>query len=732
MLRILLPLALLLFPSLSVAQSLAWSPEKPLTNRTLVPDGGSRIDVASDGEGWYVIWTVENELAGTHVRADGSLGSPVATQFASMTWSKPAVVWHRDRYLVAWYDDRLRGQWVSRTGEKIGEPLVIESGFISDVVAVSNGSEVLLTGIFPGTISILQRDGTTTVLHPASLGLRIAAVASDGESFLLVGHNGGSSALAIARLSSSGEVLDSRVFPPILFGDIEAAWTGSEYVVLGTSTQGRLLALVVSREGVLQSEKELRGSPTGSALLLEPMGDGSLIAGWRSSPRSVGLVDLGAPGERSPVDLAISTTHVALSAASDELLVVWNEGGTLRHQRLDRDFRLVGQSAFTSWTVPVQTRPAVVATDSGYFAAWETRERVVAGRVEAGGARGVWPVAQSNATQTAPALASSGDVVLLAWTERLGQSGIFFRRYSANGLPLDPDPTRIEVAAVGSSGGVAPNESFIAATWTGSVFVIAWPQQHEIRWVRVTRHGVVLDAEPMRVEAAMRQGSDYPGPVPRYSPKLASGGDTILLVWQASHSSGCSIIPCGPPLPPPRIEAVRLNREGHRIDDHPLIVTGYRTEGQYAPEVASDGSSFLVTYTEADERLIRGTFVSREGGISDSIALTTGGLHQLPEELVYRQGEYLLFWRDFASWRETELTVTAVGKDGGVRWSERLAKAAPLAAWRYPNGAAAVGEDRSILVIYSRVDEAVGLAPHLWFRGVGLAEEQGRRRPLTR
>jgi hypothetical protein len=728
MIRILLPLLLLIAPSLPVAQSLAWSPEKPLTNRVLVPDGGSRIDVASDGEGWFVVWTRGSEVAGAHVRADGSVGSPVATQFGPVAWGDPAVLWHRDRYLVLWDDTPLMGQWVSRTGEKIGEPLVIPAEFTGDVIAVSNGSEVLLTGVSSRTITILRGDGSTVLLEAESLGIRVAAATSDGESFLLVGRKVDTGRVAIARLSSSGDVVDSRTLPLSLLGELKAAWNGSEYVIMG---QGRSV-LVVSREAVLQSQWELSGSPAGVTLLLEPMGRGSLVAGWRSPQQSVRLVELGPSGEMEPVDLGISTFEVALAAASDELLVVWNEGGALRHQRLDRDFRSLNHPAFTTWTVPVQGSPAVVETDTGYFAAWRAREGIVAARVEAGGARGVSPVAPSDATQTAPVMASSGDVVLLAWTEQFGRQGIFFRRYSANGQPLDPDPTHIDAVQVHGSGGTAPNESLIAATWTGSVFVVAWPEHLEIRWVRVTREGVLLDSEPLRIEAAMRQGSPYPWPIPRYSPKLATGGDTTLLVWQASRiSGGCIIGTCPPPLPPPRIEAVRLNREGHRIDDHPLIVTGYQIEGQHAPEVASDGSSFFVTYADVAERRIRGTFVTRGGSISDSIELTTPSFLQMPEELVYRQGEYLLFWRDFASWPETVIVVTAVGMGGEVRWSERLANAEAF-GWGDPNGAAAVGEDGSILLIYSRVDEAVGLAPHLWFRGVGLPEEQGRRRPVNR
>lgn len=733
MIRLLLPLALLLVPALSVAQPIAWSPEKPLTNRTLVPDGGFRIDVASDGEGWFVVWARGDEVVGTHVRADGSAGSPVATRFGSRTWGNPAVVWHRDRYLVVWYDESLRGQWVSRTGEKLGEPLVIPSEFIGNVVAVSNGSELLLTGVSAQTISILQPDGTTVLLEAESLGLWVAAVASDGESFLVVGRDEATSRVAIARLSPSGEVRDSRVFPLELFGEFEAAWNGSEYAIIGRPIQGQPIVLMVSREGVLQSQKELNGPPAGLTLLLEPISGGSFVAGWHCYPSgSVRLVELGPTGEKEPVDLAISTSEVAIASASDELLVVWSQDGTLRHRRLDRDLRPASHPAFTSWTVPVQTRPAVISTDTGYFAAWETRDGIVAATVGASGARAAWPVAQSDASHAA-VLASSGAVVLLAWTEQVGQPRIFFRRFSADGLPLEPDPTRIEAAVVHWSGGSAPNESLLAATWTGSVFVIAWPQEREIRWVRLTQEGVLLDAEPLRIEAAPREGSEYTGPIPRYSPKLATGGDTTLLVWQASYfAGGCIIGTCPPPLPPPRIEAVRLNREGHRIDDQPLLVTGHWTAaGQFAPEVASNGSSFLVSYTEDGGRQIRGTFVNREGGISRPVALTAEGFPRMSEELVYRQGEYLLFWRGFPSSREAEIVVTAVGMDGWARWTERLAEAEAF-GWSYPNGAAAVGEDGSVLVIYSRTDEPVGLAPHLWFRESGLPEEQGRRRPLSR
>jgi len=738
--RRLLPL-LVLIPALLFAQPLPWTPQRPLTADRFEPSSGSEMAVASDGEEWYAVWSIGNAVVGNQIAADGSVASPVPTSFASTSWGSPAVVWHVDRYLVVWSrGEGLMGQWVSRDGEKIGAPAAIPSGFMQNAIAVSNGSEVLITARFARTVSVLQSDGTVIVLDEASLGISVSSAASDGESFLVIGSDSSGPVMAV-RIAPSGEVLSSTVVAATLSGERPLIWNGAEYVLLGwryIDARPALFALGLAPDGEIRWQRLLDDYLSTPPPLLASLADGSWLAGWAPFRQAPRFFRFNGEDRSEPLVFETSTLGHSAAASRDGLLIMWTEAGVVKHQPFDLDLRPRSEARVTAWGRGSQMRPAAIATDEGYFAAWEERtgqrSAIMGGIVGDSGVRGVRRLGYAESGAFAPALASSGDTVLLAWIES-PDPAIAFRRFAADGSALDLEPTRISYR--GSEFGVAPNDEPVAVAWNGSIYIVAWAERFDLRYVRITREGVLLDSEPLLVPQSTRLESGYPYGIPRFSAKLSTVGDLTLLVWQASRISGsCPIYPhCGPPLPPPRIEAVRLNREGHLIDGLPLIITGYDlAQGQMAPEVASDGYAFFVAFTDRATSSIRGATVSRSGRVSAATDLTRQmDPLAMAEALVFRRGEYILFWRSIRSTSpEAEMHSSGIDIEGGMRWSQPLAEVAS-SGWSIPNGAAAARDDGSVLVIYSRSDEAVGVAPHLWFRASGsLPEERGRRRPVGR
>ncbi|MFN2443593.1 MAG: hypothetical protein ABR517_13005, partial [Thermoanaerobaculia bacterium] len=144
-----------------------------------------------------------------------------------------------------------------------------------------------------------------------------------------------------------------------------------------------------------------------------------------------------------------------------------------------------------SWSAGSQRSPGVVAVDRGFFGAWleehNTMPRVVVGRLRPGGDAAAVPVTASTSAQLEPIVASSGDVVLVAWLEPEGGTRLMIQRFSSFGMPLEESRALAQTRR-GDFGKVA------ATIWDGSQFLVGWTDS-DIRYVRITRDGAVLDPE---------------------------------------------------------------------------------------------------------------------------------------------------------------------------------------------------------------------------------------------
>jgi hypothetical protein len=379
----------------------------------------------------------------------------------------------------------------------------------------------------------------------------------------------------------------------------------------------------------------------------------------------------------------------------------------------------VSRSTASEWS------PLVVTVDRGFFGAWleeqNTMPRVMVGRLRPGGSAAAVPVTTSTSAQLEPIAASSGDVVLIAWLEPEGDTRLMIQRFSSFGMPQE-EARELAQTRRGDFGKVA------ATIWDGSQFLVAWTDS-DIRYVRITREGVVLDSEPIVIPQSQRAESPYPWP--QLNPFFATTGDVTLLVWQNSFRprGTCIVGPCFP-IPPPRTDGIRIDRSGLPIDMVPIPLSRGEELGEEHPRAASLGGSFFVVWEGGLG--IGGTEVHTDGTAGPPRHYSSGG--ETVEALTAAADRYFILWRDSDGSGTDELFGSFLFPT--QPWTGRI-RISSSGVWgdRYPisfhDGAAAGDESGSVVVLFTRVEPELAGVRRIWQRIFGPARE-GRKRAVAR
>lgn len=555
-----------------------WTAPRELTAPALVPAYTTEFDVATTGTDALVVWTYRNRILATHLGPDGSASAPILLgQQPTFGVRFPRVAWNGERFLVIWTADysQIEGQFLDRDGFPLGPPLSFEQTAYLPPLIASNGEEFLVTSqrgaAYPSVTVYLVDPGGSIESIPTDI-THLEAIASDGDGYLLL------TGTMARRFSKRGEAMKSTSLD---VGAIEAVvWMGDHY-------------LAVTTMGLLRLDRDGRplGAPTpldrlqyGKAGLLSLDGDSALIVD-DGNEGSLGSIRL------SRVDGDVVTAGVAIPDDSWVRPLLGRAGPV----RLFRVLGAVTQAAVdpisiaissegppVSLTAPDQFKFSVVPTTAGFFAAWrEQRSSVRVAVIERDGDVTAEAVAievpedVGYGVHLTPAVATSGDVVLVAWFER----GLRARRFTSSGEPLDTAPIDIPRAPAGY--GDSP-----AVAWNGETFVLAWPDSTAIRVARLTADGVLLDPEGVAVPAP-QSGSFAPS-----FPSLASTKGVTLLVWQEGAFPYACQITCEIP-PPPQLVAMRLDHNLGRLDPEPFLLA---PPGHHAfPTAAASGEGFFVT-----------------------------------------------------------------------------------------------------------------------------------------
>ncbi|HEX8410060.1 MAG TPA: hypothetical protein VF883_14455 [Thermoanaerobaculia bacterium] len=689
-------------------------------------------------------------------------------------------------FLTVWSDDTpgrqgLYAAVVNEAGATrpfAPQPIFRGSGLMAHAVWTGNAYLVIVHGNSASTVMRLDRDARV-IAGPAPLEVQrpIGSLAWNGRVALATTSDPETGTSAALLLDADGRLLRSILLPGLSWSSAVAA--GEAFVVVRPRYEFEgapfltLSAIRVSEDGAVSEPVELvrlNGVTFGMAADAERLAVAYVaVAGTQYELRRFTFdAETFAGQTHPPVPLPRSLSNIGVVASADGFLASWMYTAAATQQTmLDSigfdasttprtvaipnvgpvHFALEsnGRTAFAAWgggpvrgiafdaaltrnttsvtqiaTSPVrQNLPALASTPDMSLLAWlePTNHRVgnvVVRRFDrAGNALGAQPLdIGSNAEwYVPPAVAFTGKVWLVAWQSgrSLPEMHIYVRRLALDGTPLDPLPID---AGLGLYPALASN---------GKVAVLAMAAigRNGIAAIRFNADGQRIDATPLPID-------DDRG----YSPKLATNGREFLAVWEAS------------PIKPERpigIIGVRFGEDGAPLDPKPIeIALAYKND---QPHVASNGTDFLVTYTNYRPPVyddpnplpvvyrVHAKRVLRSGVLADHTAQAQGYLlGKGRESQVAKLGQTyaVTIARELALNSDTRYTLHA------VRTDERGAAAETQ---EIPNGEsyapehALVSHGNTVTLVYPRVEPSLSHVQRLFLRTI-VADDPtpGRRR----
>jgi hypothetical protein len=236
----------------------------------------------------------------------------------------------------------------------------------------------------------------------------------------------------------------------------------------------------------------------------------------------------------------------------------------------------------------------------------------------------------------APALASSGAEVGVAWVRTGADPGLWFARLAADGsVRLWPEA----VAAGPVDPGQAP-----ALAWTGSDFVAAWSAAGAVWALPIGGAPVRLSDEG--VEAA--------------APDLARDASGLAAVWQERGPDG---------------ERVRFARLGP--DARPLGAVTVAAGAARQPRLAAGGPGFALAWLVPGDHVqaVRLALLDPDGApVGDPMDLGLGGYAGGPALVADDRG-FTLAWHEFLD-GDSEVYLRRVGADGAIEPAVRITRGA--------------------------------------------------------
>ncbi len=293
------------------------------------------------------------------------------------------------------------------------------------------------------------------------------------------------------------------------------------------------------------------------------MGSGkrALVVGSRAALLAMGLTAC-APGDRA-------TAEREIARAANLTLVPTVDG---------IDTPVLGAA-------PGPSLPAAAWNGQRFLLAWNdvrtTSDRIAAARIEPDGAlvdRVNLLAPQPSGSEWQGSVACSDAACLVAF-KAIPFSTVVIQavRFDRNGNVLDAAP--LAVSPTGSSYDAQPP----SVAFDGTAFVVAWAQQATstssyVNGVRVTAAGVVVDTTPKRLVTSTTSTS-------LRDAHVVHDGTDLVLAWTEGTA---------------RVLASRVASDLSLRDAPPISVGGTPAGAVGSPALASDGSGFLVAWTEND------------------------------------------------------------------------------------------------------------------------------------
>ena len=214
---------------------------------------------------------------------------------------------------------------------------------------------------------------------------------------------------------------------------------------------------------------------------------------------------------------------------------------------------------------------------------------------------GMTGVAAATGKQDKPRIARGGETSLAVWSDTrsalagngtisVGGGGPYFgpglgtmndiyaARLDAGGNVIDAHPI---VVSAGSY-----NQSYPRVAWNGQNWLVAWYQElendygkYELRAVRVSPQGTVIDQVPFKIGQTSDDFGDFPA-------ELLFDGTNWVLFWESTNAKNSTR----------SIFAARIAADGTVLDPAGVSVYDHPTQFLTSPDVAYNGSGYLLVF----------------------------------------------------------------------------------------------------------------------------------------
>jgi len=518
----------------------------------------------------------------------------------------PQVASNGDGYLAVWSDNR--GAWATRitADGQVLDPLGMHLGRRHARGVIWTGARYLV--VVTDAVLVLLPDGSKQAeysLHPHLFSDNTQVrLATNGATVLVMGKGGA------LRLQLSGTPIGRVTLAQQSFGDnIGVASNGNDFVVAWSSAHG-VIAQRVTASGIVAPPVVL--DPETFAPYVAVAGNGSSYVVVWATPRTLFAREIGGDlqplADRRTIDSAISPEFLATPR------VEWRDGDYV--VAYARNYSRLLAARLTAHADPIAA-PVVYALSSNLYGmgdiavngsgggaiVWIDLRGVRAGVFDAQSIAGAQPlrteaqVSQAAHAQDAPVVVSAGGSIITGWVEvtatgrelrvttrdrrdfvRLPQVHPYsfalladdsflwilwaegrtlnVQRYSHTLLPHDAQPWRFEIPTYPGPLAVAAGERGVIAVWQTSI------AERELVATTIRIEGDALVA----TETDLVTGNDN---LPDREPVVAWSGSEYVVAWV--HLKGVPFWQF-PQVVPEEILAVRVTREGMRVDAAPIVI----------------------------------------------------------------------------------------------------------------------------------------------------------------
>jgi cysteine-rich repeat protein len=481
--------------------------------------------------------------------------------------------------------------------DQAGHRWPIEPGLDGSVVRYRVGADIVASAEFPVALDPVvgpERTPDAPVIGSAPGVQSAPSMASNGAVSLVVWEDtrSGPTNIWAARISPQGEVLDPAGIALAEQIDEQneprVATNGSSFLVTWNDLRSDVPGVYVARISAAGAVLDRGGVRVALSQSSESdpavASDGSdYLVAWRSGAHVAASRVTAAGVVLDPGGFQLSTAAAigapSLASSGDGYLAVWSEDlgttASIRGTRVTAAGTALDPLGIAIATgASPQTVVAVASNGSGYLVAWDDLQDVLATRVTPAGSV-LDPTGILVGEGNTAAIASDGTDYLVAWQYFRSSpgNGIAASRVTAAGAALDPDPMILGVHADATMRN--PSMAF-----DGSRYVVAWGYastvhgEGDVQAIRVTTDGVV-DPSPVLVSTAH---------VAQDSPAIAVSATEMLVAWIDGRAGKQDVY------------IARLSPAGIPLDPAGVLVSQFGTSA--SPTVASNGSDFLITWTD--------------------------------------------------------------------------------------------------------------------------------------